>query len=230
VSVRRLSPHQPASFAFTPATLTAAKAWMASFPAGRQQSAMVPILWLVQKQEGWVSEPAIRAVADLLGVAVIRVLEVVTFYTMFMLEPVGTHALVQVCGTTPCQTRGAEALLGVCKKRFGPANHRTADGKFYWQEVECMGACANAPMVAINDRYYEDLTPESFEALLDAFAAGETPTPGSAIGRQGSAPQGGATTLTDTKLFDGSLGKTMKIPNLPQKASKTPKTPSGAPA
>ena len=218
MSVRRLALNQPASFAFTPATLKAAKAWMANFPAGRRQSAMVPILWLVQKQEGWVSEPAIRAVAELLGVAVIRVLEVATFYTMFMLEPVGTHALVQVCGTTPCQTRGSEALMEVCKRRIGAQNHRSADGKFYWQEVECMGACANAPMAAINDAYYEDLTPESFEKLLDQFEAGKKPKPGSAIGRQGSAPEGGATTLTDPKLYDGSLAKKIKIPNLPTKA------------
>jgi NADH-quinone oxidoreductase subunit E len=217
VSVRRLSPNQPESFAFSPATLKAAKAWMANFPPGRQQSAVVPILWLVQKQEGWVPEPAIRAVAELLQMPVIRVLECATFYTMFMLEPVGSHALVQVCGTTPCQVRGAEALMAVCKKRIGAKDHVSADGKFYWQEVECLGACANAPMAAINDRYYEDLTPESFEALLDAFAAGRTPEPGSAIGRQGSAPEGGPTTLTDPALYDGSLGKTIAIPNLPTK-------------
>ena len=220
MSVRRLSPNQPASFAFSPATLKAARQWMANFPAGRQQSAVVPVLWLVQKQEGWVPEPAIRAVAELLGMPVIRVLEVATFYTMFMLEPVGTHALVQVCGTTPCQTRGSEALMAVCKRRIGAQNHRSADGKFYWQEVECLGACANAPMAAINDYYYEDLTPESFEKLLDDFAAGKTPKPGSAIGRQGSAPEGGAMTLTDAKLFDGSLGKKIKIPNLPPKTTR----------
>jgi len=217
LSVRRLALEQPASFAFKPKTLKAAQAWMANFPAGRQQSAVVPVLWLVQKQEGWVSEPAIRAVAELLGMPVIRVLEVATFYTMFMLEPVGTHALVQVCGTTPCQTRGSEALMAVCKRRIGPQGHKSADGKFYWQEVECMGACANAPMAAINDDYYEDLTPESFEKLLDEFAAGKKPKPGSAIGRQGSAPEGGATTLTDPKLYDGSLAKKIKIPNLPHK-------------
>jgi NADH-quinone oxidoreductase subunit E len=226
LSVRRLAQVQPESFAFKPATLKAAKDWMANFPAGRQQSAMVPILWLVQKQEGWVSEPAIRAVAELLGVPVIRVLEVATFYTMFMLEPVGTHALVQVCGTTPCQTRGSEALMEVCKRRIGAQNHRSADGKFYWQEVECMGACANAPMAAINDRYYEDLDPASFEKLLDDFAAGKTPKPGSAKGRQGSAPEGGPLTLTDAKLYDGSLGKKIKIPNLPPKAGKTTKAPA----
>lgn len=217
MSVRRLAAVQPASFAFKPATLKAAKVWMENFPDGKQQSAVVPTLWLVQKQEGWLSEPSIRAVAELLGMPVIRVLEVATFYTMFMLEPVGEVALVQVCGTTPCQTRGSEDLLEVCKHKFGPQNHRSADGKFYWQEVECLGACANAPMAAINDHYYEDLTPESFEQLLDDFAAGKKPKPGSLIGRQGSAPEGGATTLTDAKLFDGSLGKKIKIPNLPTK-------------
>ena len=221
MSVRRLSQTQPASFAFAPATLKAAKAWMANFPAGRQQSAVIAILWLVQKQEGWVCEPAIRAVAALLGMATIRVLEVATFYTMFMLEPVGEVALVQVCGTTPCQTRGAESLLAVCQRKFGPSNHRSADGKFYWQEVECMGACANAPMAAINDYYYEDLTPESFEKLLDDFAAGKKPKPGSAIGRMGSSPEGGPIALTDAKLYDGSLGRKITIPNLPPKASKS---------
>jgi NADH-quinone oxidoreductase subunit E len=218
LSVRRLAAVQPASFAFKPATLKAAKVWIENFPAGKQQSAVVPTLWLVQKQEGWLSEPAIRAVAELLGMPVIRVLEVATFYTMFMLEPVGDVALVQVCGTTPCQTRGSEDLLAICKRRFGPQNHRSADGKFYWQEVECLGACSNAPMAAINDYYYEDLTPESFEKLLDDFAAGKKPKPGSMIGRQGSAPEGGATTLTDAKQYDGSLGKKIKIPNLPTKA------------
>jgi NADH-quinone oxidoreductase subunit E len=221
LSVRRLAQVQPASFAFAPATLKRAREVMTHFPEGRQQSAVIQILWLVQKQEGWVSEPAIRAVAELLAMPVIRVLEIATFYTMFMLEPVGEVALVQVCGTTPCQTRGSEGLLAVCQRKFGPSNHRSADGKFYWQEVECMGACANAPMAAINDYYYEDLTPESFEKLLDDFAAGKKPKPGSAIGRVGSAPEGGATTLTDEKLYDGSLAKKIKIPNLPEKPSKT---------
>ncbi|HEV7383602.1 MAG TPA: NADH-quinone oxidoreductase subunit NuoE [Phenylobacterium sp.] len=221
MSVRRLAQVQPASFAFKPATLKAARVWIESFPVGRQQSAVIAILWLVQKQEGWVSEPAIRAVAELLGMPVIRVLEVATFYTMFMLEPVGEVALVQVCGTTPCQTRGSEDLLAVCRRKFGPSNHRSADGKFYWQEVECMGACANAPMAAINDYYYEDLTAESFEKLLDAFAAGKKPKPGSAIGRHGSAPQGEPITLTDPKLYDGSLAKKFTVPNLPPKASKS---------
>jgi NADH-quinone oxidoreductase subunit E len=148
---------------------------------------------------------------------VIRVLEVATFYTMFMLEPVGTHALVQVCGTTPCMARGAGELLAVCQRKFGPRDHRSADGKFYWQEVECLGACSNAPMAAINDYYYEDLSAESFETILDDFAAGKKPKPGSAIRRQGAAPEGGPIALTDPKLYDGSLAKPVKIPNLPPK-------------
>ena len=221
MSVRRLAKEQPASFAFSPETTEKVNWWIAKYPADRKQSAVIPILWLIQKQDGWVCEPAIRKLADMLGMPVIRVLEIATFYTMFMLEPVGEVALVQVCGTTPCQTRGAEGLLAVCQRKFGPSNHRSADGKFYWQEVECMGACANAPMAAINDYYYEDLTPESFEKLLDDFAAGKKPKPGSAIGRQGSAPEGAPITLTDAKLYDGSLAKKIKIPNLPEKPSKT---------
>ena len=219
MSVRRLSPNQPASFAFQPGVLKEAQRWMANYPAGKQQSAVIAILWLVQKQEGWVSEPSLRAIADLLGMAYIRVLEVATFYTMFMLEPVGANALVQVCGTTPCQLRGAGDLIAVCQRKLGPRDHRSADGKFYWQEVECLGACANAPMAAINDYYYEDLTPESFEALLDQFAAGKPPAPGSVIGRQGSAPEGGALTLTDASLFDGSKAKPFEIPNLAAKVT-----------
>lgn len=224
MSVRRLSPDQPASFAFSKETMNQAQWWISKYPDGRQQSAVIPILWLVQKQEGWVSEPAIRAVADLLKMATIRVYEVATFYTMFMLEPVGTIAMVQVCGTTACQSRGSEDLLAVCRKRFGPDSHRSADGKFYWQEVECLGACSNAPMAAINDRYYEDLTVEGFEKLLDAFAAGNTPPPGSEIGRQGSAVLGGNTTLNDPKLYDGSAAKPIKgLPNAaPKGKAKAP--------
>ena len=222
MSVRRLAANQPASFAFTPATLKEVKVWMAKYPAGRQQSAVIPLLWLVQKQEGWVSEPALRVVAETLGMPVIRVYEVATFYTMFMLEPVGSHALVQVCGTTPCQLRGAGDLLSVCQKKFGNREHLSADGKFYWQEVECMGACSNAPMAAINDYYYEDLTAETFEAILDDFAAGKKPKPGSYIKRQGSAPEGGPLVLIDPSLYDGSRAKPIKsLPNAEPKARKS---------
>jgi NADH-quinone oxidoreductase subunit E len=221
LSVRRLAAEQPASFAFSEAMKPQVDWWIAKYPAGRQQSAVIPLLWLVQKQEGWVSEPAIRLVAETLSMPVIRVYEVATFYTMFMLEPVGTHALVQVCGTTPCMLRGAGELIAVCQKRFGKRDHLSADGKFYWQEVECLGACSNAPMAAINDYYYEDLTAESFGEILDEFAAGEPRAPGSAIGRQGSAPEGGPLVLSDPKLYDGSAAKPIKsLPNAPPKPPK----------
>ena len=227
MSVRRLAdPHlQPKGFAFTAENRAWAEKQIARYPAGRQQSAVIGVLWLVQKQEGWISEPSIRAVAELLGMPAIRVLEVATFYTMFHLEPVAP-VVIEVCGTTPCQTRGSEDLIAVCKRRIGPAEHSSADGKLYWREVECMGACSNAPMAAINDYYYEDLSPESFEKLLDDFAAGKKPKPGSAIKRQCSAPEGGPTTLTDPKLYDGSLAKKIRIPNLPGKASKSAKAPA----
>jgi NADH-quinone oxidoreductase subunit E len=145
---------------------------------------------------------------------VIRVYEIATFYTMFMLEPVGSHALVQVCGTTPCMLRGANDLKAVCQRRFGDRDHLSADGKVTWQEVECLGACSNAPMAAINDYYYEDLTPETFEQILDEFIAGKPRAPGSVIGRQGSAPEGGSQVLSAPSLYDGSAAKALKsIPN-----------------
>jgi NADH-quinone oxidoreductase subunit E len=213
VSVRRLSPNQPESFAFRPEILKAAKDWMANFPPGRQQSAVVPVLWLVQKQEGWVSEPAIRAVAELLGMPVIRVLEVVTFYTMFMLEPVGSRALIQVCGTTPCELRGSLDLMKVCKDKIGPKDQISADGLFTWQEVECLGACCNAPMAQINDYYYEDLTPETLGQIIDDFRAGKAPKPGSYAGRHTSEPKDNVQTLQDPKLYDGSAAQPLRLPN-----------------
>jgi NADH-quinone oxidoreductase subunit E len=155
-------------------------------------------------------------VADLLSMPVIRVLEIVTFYTMFQLAPVGTVAHIQLCGTTPCMLRGANQLKTVLAERVGAKDHRSADGRFSWEEVECMGACANAPMAAINDYYYEDLTPESLGQLIDAFGRGEAPAPGSAIGRQGCAPVGGPLTLTDPALYDGSRARPLGVlPNLP---------------
>lgn len=214
MSVRRLAKEQPASFAFSKATKAKCDWWIAKYPEGRQQSAVIPILWLVQKQEGWVSEPAIRAIADLLSMPYIRVLEVATFYTMFMLEPVGTSALIQVCGTTPCMLRGANDLMAVCKKKIGPKQTLSADGRFTWEEVECMGACANAPMAMINDYYFEDLTPDNLAQIIDDFAAGKKPKPGSRVGRASSEPEGGALTLTDPKLYDGSAAKPIKkLPN-----------------
>jgi NADH-quinone oxidoreductase subunit E len=214
MSVRRLAKEQPASFAFSKATMQKAEWWIAKYPAERKQSAVIPILWLVQKQEGWVCEPAIRAIADLLGMPYIRVLEVATFYTMFMLEPVGSAALVQVCGTTPCMIRGAGELMKVCKDKIGPKQTLSADGRFYWEEVECLGACVNAPMAMINDYYFEDLTPENLKSILDDFAAGKKPKPGPRVDRVNSAPEGGPLTLTDPKLYDGSAAKKIKkLPN-----------------
>ena len=177
---------------------------------------MIPLLWLIQKQDGWVSEPAIRFVAEYLQMPVIRVLEVATFYTMFQLEPVGSAALIQVCGTTPCALRGAGALMALCEREIGPKDHLSKDGLFTWQEVECLGACCNAPMAQINDRYYEDLTPDSLSAILAAFRGGQTPSPGSAIGRKSSEPEGGAKTLLEPTLYDGSAANPVTIPNRPQ--------------
>lgn len=214
MSVRRLAKEQPASFAFSKATKAKADWWISKYPETRRASAVIPILWLVQKQEGWVSEPAIRAIGELLGMPYIRVLEVATFYTMFQLEPVGTAALIQVCGTTPCMLRGAGDLMKVCEKKIGPKDVLSKDGKFTWQEVECLGACANAPMAQINDYYFEDLTPETIGQIIDDFAAGKAPQPGSRVGRNSSEPEGGALTLTDPKLYDGSAAKPIrKLPN-----------------
>jgi NADH-quinone oxidoreductase subunit E len=216
VSIRRLAKEQPASFDFTPETLEKVNWWIGKYPDHRKQSAVIPILWLVQKQEGWVPEPALRKIAELLGMAYVRVYEVVTFYTMFQIEPVG-KVLVQVCGTTPCMLRGANDLMKVCQDKIGPRDHMSKDGLFTWQEVECLGACCNAPMAQINDYYYEDLTPESLAKILDDFAKNEKPWPGSYAGRRSSEPAGGALTLKDPALYDGSAGKPIqKLPNVPE--------------
>lgn len=205
MSVRRLAEEQPESFAFTPENVEWAKGQIAKYPEGRQASAVIPLLWKAQEQHGgWLPEPAIRAVADMLGMAYIRVLEVATFYTMFNLAPVGQH-FVQLCGTTPCALRGANALKEVCRKVIGPEKTVSADGKLSWMEVECLGACANAPMVQINYDYYEDLDPENFEKLLEDLREGRPVKTGSQTGRIASCPQGGPTTLTDESLYDGSV-------------------------
>ncbi|MGQ0531172.1 MAG: NADH-quinone oxidoreductase subunit NuoE [Caulobacteraceae bacterium] len=216
MSVRRLAAEQPDSFAFTDATMKEVSWWIAKYPPERKQSAVIPVMWLAQKQEGWMSEPAIQEIARLLEMPVIRVLEVATFYTMFHLAPVGKHHL-QVCGTTPCMLRGSEELKAVCKRRIGPAHAVSADGMFSWEEMECLGACVNAPVVSIHDYYHEDLTPDALEALMDKLARGEVIEPGSAIKRQTSAPEGGPQVLTDRSLYDGSLAKPIKIPGLPEK-------------
>ena len=207
MSVRRLHPDQPATFAFTPENQAFAGATIAKYPSGKQASAVIPLLWRAQEQHGgWLPEPALRVVAELLGMAYIRVYEVATFYTQFQLSPVGRKAHVQVCGTTPCMLRGAEALKDVCRRRIHHDQfHLSADGDFSWEEVECAGACANAPMVQVYKDTYEDLTPELLEKVLDGIAKGAPPKPGSQIGRTASAPVGTPTTLTDPTLADGSM-------------------------
>jgi NADH-quinone oxidoreductase subunit E len=203
MSVRRLAPPelQPKDFAFTAENLAWAKQQVAKYPPGRQQSAVIPLLWRAQEQHGgWLPEAAIRHVADLLEMAHIRALEVATFYTMFLLQPCGTKAHVQVCGTTPCMLRGAQAILDVCHRRINhEAFHLSGDGNFSWEEVECLGACVNAPMVLIGKDTYEDLTAERFEKVLDGFAKGAPVKPGPQIDRQLSAPVGGPTTLKAVK-------------------------------
>ena len=194
--LRRLSPTQPDSFAFTPANLDWAKAQMTKFPEGRQASAIIPILWRAQEQEGWLSRPAIEYCADLVGLAHIRALEVATFYFMFQLHPVGRIAHIQICGTTTCMICGAEDLIAVCREKIAPQPHMlSADGNFSWEEVECLGACANAPMALIGKDYFEDLTAERLSALIDEMAAGTVPVPGSQIGRFAAEPLGGRTAL-----------------------------------
>lgn len=188
---------QPTSFAFSEANLAEAKKHIAKYPKGRQASAVMPLLWLAQYQEGWVSRVAMDVIAEMLEMAPIRVYEVATFYTMYNLKPVGKH-LVQICRTTPCWLRGSDGLTEMCKKKLGVDLHGTsADGKFTIMEVECLGACVNAPMVQINDDFYEDLTPASLEKILDELAAGKQPRIGPQVDRLNSAPEGGMTTLKD---------------------------------
>lgn len=199
--VRRLAETQPESFAFTPENLARAEREIGKYPEGRQASAVIALLRLAQKQcGGWLPEPAIRAVAEHLGMAVIRVLEVATFYSMFKLGPVGRVAHIEVCGTTPCMLRGAEELKAICRNRIADSQCTpSADGDFSWEEVECLGACVNAPLVQIDGDNYEDLTPDTFVALMEGFAAGRPPEPGPQVDRQLSAPVGGPTTLQDVK-------------------------------
>ncbi|HTO40008.1 MAG TPA: NADH-quinone oxidoreductase subunit NuoE [Rhizomicrobium sp.] len=197
MSLRRLAEVQPASFAFTPENQAWAEKEITKYPAGRQASAVISLLWRGQEQEGWVSRPMIEEIARLLSMPFIRVLEVTTFYTMFNLHPVGEH-LVQVCTTTPCWLRGSDAVVDACKKHIAPTPQTiSADGKFSWMEVECLGACVNAPMLQIGKDYYEDLDGPLTEKLLEAFRRGETPKPGPQNSRRSSEPEGGATTLKE---------------------------------
>ncbi len=208
MAVRRLAEPalQPKSFAFTGENLDWVKGQIAKYPEGRQASAILPVLWRAQEQAGgWLPQKAIEHVAELLGMPKIRALEVATFYTMFNLEPVGKFH-VQLCGTTPCVLRGADKLLKLCHEKIGEQQHVTADGKFSWIEVECLGACVNAPVAQINYDYYEDLSPESFAGLLADLAAGKEVKPGPQVDRQFSAPLGGPRSLTDPSLYARSNG------------------------
>jgi len=201
MSVRRLAEDQvqPASFVFSKENATWAKATIKKYPKGREQSAVIPLLMRAQEQEGWVTKASIEAIADMLGMAYIRVLEVATFYTQFQLKPVGTRAHVQVCGTTPCMLRGSEDLIAVCKKKIhAEPLHLNEEGTLSWEEVECQGACVNAPMVMIFKDSYEDLTPIQLDHIIDRFQAGRPADikPGPQIDRIYSAPFGGLTSLT----------------------------------
>ena len=218
--LRRLHHTQPEAFAFTPANHDWAQAQIAKYPEGRQASAVIPLLWRAQEQEGWVTKPAIELIAEMLGLAKIRVIEVASFYFMFQLQPVGTVAHIQVCGTTSCMICGAEDLVAICKDKIATAPHALSeDGKFSWEEVECLGACSNAPMAQIGKDYYEDLTADKLTEIIDAFARGEVPPPGPQNGRFSSEPLSGLTSLTEfskdnelnasTALAD-ELGDTVK--------------------
>ena len=188
---------QPANFAFTAENKAEADRVIAKYPEGRQASAVLPLLYIAQKQEGWVPRAAMDHVAELLDMAPIRVYEVATFYTMFHLQPVGKYHL-QVCRTTPCWLRGADQMTETCKKKLGIGlKETTKDGLFSLIEVECLGGCSNAPVVQINDDFYEDLDPKKLEWILDELAGGRVPSYGSQNGRKGAEPEGGLSTLKD---------------------------------
>ncbi|WP_269581748.1 NADH-quinone oxidoreductase subunit E [Roseibium sp. Sym1] len=227
MAVRRLAAEQPESFAFTEKNLAWAKKLIDRYPAGRQASAVIPLLWRAQEQnDGWVSEPAIRYIAEMLDMPKIRVLEVATFYTMFQLQPVGKKAHIQVCGTTPCQLRGSEDLIKICKSRIAKHMHEISeDGMFSWEEVECLGACVNAPMVQIFKDTYEDLTPDSFNQLIDDIAAGKEVTPGPQNGRRFAMAEGGQTSLTE---IDDTTKGTLPAPHVVDGSEKASHDFAGA--
>jgi len=235
MSARRLAKEQPDSFTLSAGSKKEIAKWVKKYPKGRQRSALIPALWIVQKQaDGWLPAPALEAVAEHLDMPYIRVYEVATFYTMFNLAPVGEHH-IQLCGTTPCWLRGAGDLKKVCESKIGPQKHGgttvSEDGKLSWIEVECLGACANAPMVQISnadgDDYYEDLDTENFGALLDDLAAGRKVTAGPQNTRHTSEPVTGAATL-NAKGFYNKVKK-KKLPNSAKaKTAKATKKKAGA--
>ena len=230
MSVRRLHSVQPESFAFNAENLAWARTTIAKYPAGKQASAVIPLLWRAQEQhDNWVSKPAIEYVGDMLGLSYIRVLEVATFYTMFQLQPVGKVAHIQVCGTTPCMLRGAEDLKAVCQNKIHhEPHHLSEDGNLSWEEVECLGACVNAPMVQVFKDTYEDLTPASFEKLIDDLAAGRKVKVGPQINRHMAAAEGGPTTLTDPSLYKGNRSFTRVEPAAPPLPAAAPAVTAAA--
>ena len=219
MSARRLAIRQPEEFSLSADAKKKIAKWVEKYPEGRQRSALIPALWIAQKDAGgWLPEAALRLLGDMLDMAYIRVYEVATFYTMFNLEPVGVN-YVQLCGTTPCWLRGSDDLIAMLKRKIGPQRSISEDGKLSWLEVECLGSCANAPMVQISnpkgDHYYEDLTAESLEAILDDMVAGKTPKSGSQSGRHTSEPEGGALTLKGKGPYNEA--KITTLPNCGKK-------------
>ena len=206
MSKRRLAEVQPEGFAFTPENAVWADTQIAKYPDGRQASAVLSLLWRAQTQHDyWLPKPAIEEVGRKLGMPYIRVLEIATFYSMFNLEPVGKY-FIQMCGTTPCMLQGSDDIKAVLERKVGPMRKVRDDGMFCWLEVECLGACCNAPMVQINDDYYEDLTVDNFGKLLDDLEAGRPVKTGSQIGRRTSEPVGGLTALSEFYGADGLSG------------------------
>ncbi|WP_422370324.1 NADH-quinone oxidoreductase subunit E [Hoeflea sp.] len=238
MSVRRLADDsvQPAEFAFNREFAPQAKTWIKKYPKERAQSAVIPLLMLAQEQDGWVTKRAIEKVADMLGMPYIRALEVATFYTQFQLKPVGTRAHIQVCGTTPCMLRGSEELMDVCRKKIHPEPfHLNENGTLSWEEVECQGACVNAPMVMIFKDSYEDLTPERLAYIIDRFEAGrpEEINTGPQINRIYSAPESGLTSLTkEIKMPAGGAAKGARGKSKSPEATEAarPKSKSTTPA
>jgi len=235
MSVRRLAEDavQPASFAFSAENQSWAEQLMARYPAGRQQSAVIPILWRAQEQEGWISRAIIESVARMLGMAYIRVLEVATFYTQFLLKPAGSNAHIMVCGTTPCMLRGAGDLLDICQHKIAhDPLEVSADGKLSWEEAECMGACVNAPMIGIRDDTYEDLTAERFEEIIEAFRSGNGKSipVGTQIARKNSAAEGGATTLLEAPTAARTYKPFPPPPPPPAAPAAAPAATAPAPA
>ena len=224
--LRRLHPDQPESFAFSPENQKWAEAQVTKYPEGREASAVIPLLWRAQEQEGWLSRPAIEFVADMLNMAHIRALEVATFYFMFQLHPVGSVAHVQVCGTLSCMLSGAEDLIGICKEKISPTPHTISkDGKLSWEEVECLGACTNAPMAQIGKDYYEDLSNQRFGEVIEDLRNGSAPSPGPQNGRFSVEPSLGLTTLL---AGEGDRPSTNESVSLAEKFSDTIKKIDGS--